>query len=133
QPKWPNEAARAVEVQRRFQSRPPALLSPFQMGHKHYILRELQPMADRVDLTTWGGKVQRLEKFVHTVADVLAWGQLRSSGRQGSATSDELIAFASTQDWQSQLMHSAQKSAARVEAEFKVYSKAYDHGELQNG
>src|SRR5258707_272149 len=95
-------------------------------------IRELQPLADRVDLTAWGGKVQLLEKFVYTAADVLAWGQLRTSGRQGSATADELIIFASVPGWQSQLIEYAKRSAARVEADFEVFSQAYDLGQMQD-
>ncbi len=132
QPKWSNQAERVVEVQRRFQSRPPALLSALRIGRISYILRELQPLADRVDLTAWGGKVQLLEKFVYTAADVLAWGQLRTSGRQGSATADELIIFASVPGWQSQLIEYAKRSAARVEADFEVFSQAYDLGQMQD-
>ncbi len=132
QPKWANQAARVVEVQRRFQSRPPALLSAFRRGRVSYILRELQPRADRVDIAAWGGKVRRLEKFVETVAEVLAWGQLRASGRQGSATADELIAFARASGWRCQLIAYAKRSAARAEADFEVFAHAYDQGQMQD-
>ena len=132
QPKWANQAERVVEIQRRFQSRPPALLSALKRGRTSYVLRELQPLADRVDLAAWYGKVRRLEMLVHTVADVLAWGQLRTSGRQGSATADELIAFARARGWQSQVMEYAKKAAARVEADFEVFSQAFDQGQMQD-
>jgi uncharacterized protein (DUF2252 family) len=130
QPEWPNEAERVVEVQRRFQSRPPALLTALTRGSTSYMLRELQPLADRIYLAAWDGKIGRLEKLVQTMADVLAWGQLRTSGRQGSATADELIAFACNPIWQNQLMAYAKASATRIEADFEGFAQAFDQGLL---
>jgi uncharacterized protein (DUF2252 family) len=126
QPAWTSEADRAVEVQRRFQGNPPALLSAMKMENKAYGLRELQPLQDRVHLAEWDGEMERAAKVIETMAEVTAWGQLRSSGRQGSAIADELIAFGQATDWRQEVMVAARQYSAQVMADFDEYAAAYD-------
>ncbi|MFM5944446.1 MAG: DUF2252 family protein, partial [Dolichospermum sp.] len=93
QPEWENSATRVVAIQQRLQGTSPALLEAINDGDKSYLLRELQPEEDAVSLQAWNGKLGRLEKLIETMAEVTAWDQLRSGGRQGSAITDELINF----------------------------------------
>ena len=51
QPKWATEAARVVTVQRIVQAIYPARLAVISDGTRSYVLKELQPAADRLDLT----------------------------------------------------------------------------------
>jgi uncharacterized protein (DUF2252 family) len=46
-----------------------------------------------------GGGLDRIEEVVSTMGRLLAWDQLRACGRSGSASADELIAFAQRDDW----------------------------------
>ncbi len=126
QPKWSSQAGRVVAVQKQFQSMPPAMLSAIKMGQKAYVLRELQPFEDKVALTAWNGKRQRLEELVETQAQILAWGHLRGSGWQHAATADDLISFGASSDWQTALSHYAHKYAAQVEDDFNQFAEAYD-------
>jgi len=126
QPAWASEAERVVVNQARFQSMPPALLTVVTMGRRHFILRELQPLEDRVNLADYDGRLARAAKVIVTMAEVTAWGHLRCSGRQGSATADELIAFGHTPGWQAEVLHYARGYAAQVMADFKEYATVYD-------
>jgi uncharacterized protein (DUF2252 family) len=94
QPEWDNEAKRIVTIEQRMQGTPAALLTEILLDGKSYVMRELQPSQDKINLAEWNGKLGRLEKVLKTMAEVTAWAQLRSSGRQGSAIADDLITFA---------------------------------------
>jgi len=125
QPKWTSEADRISAIQHRFQESPPALLKPLELDRKSYVLRELQPTADRVNLAAWNGKIKRLKKVIQTMAEVTAWGQLRSGGRQGSAIADDLIAFAEdAADWHPLLLDYARSYAVQVETDFTLFRDA---------
>jgi uncharacterized protein (DUF2252 family) len=125
QPAWNNEAERITAIQFRCQESSPALLTPLTLDGQSFVLRELQPTADRVDLSQWNGKIKRLQRVVQTMAELTAWGQLRSSGRQGSAISDDLIAFAEDAPrWQQAVLDYAQSYAAQVEADYRVFQAA---------
>ena len=132
QPDWQTEAARIVAIQTRVQAFPPALLSATAIGQTPYLIKELQPStgpADRVKLNQLDRSLARLERFLATIGQVVAWGQLRSSGRQGAASADELIHFAHAQDWQPQLLDYAQHYSQKVQADWQEFQGAI---ELQN-
>jgi len=128
QPKWRNEAARAIAVQRRMQAVPLAFLHDMEIDGVAYLLREMQPIADRVSLAEAARQDGAIESLVSAMADCLASAQLRSSGRQGSATADELMAFGAKSKWRSELLDAAIEAARQVEADWAAYSQAYDDG-----
>ncbi|MBE9011968.1 DUF2252 domain-containing protein [Pseudanabaenaceae cyanobacterium LEGE 13415] len=122
QPDWNNQAERITAIQDRFQESPPALLTPLVIQNQPYVLRELQPTADRVNLESKNGKIKRLKKVIKTMAEVTAWGQMRSTGRQNSAIADELIAFAATaSEWHPKVMDYARSYAAQVERDYQAF------------
>lgn len=128
QPAWESEAQRVVDIQRRCQAVSQALLHAVEFKHGPYVLRSLQPSEDRVALDAWNGKLPRLESVVNNMAELSAWAQLRSGGRQGSATADELIAFSERKDWQMPLVELATQCEAQVIEDWKAYCEAYDRG-----
>jgi uncharacterized protein (DUF2252 family) len=128
QPRWINEAERAVTIQRWFQNVPPALLAAIEMNGKSYVLRELQPQEDKVNVEFLGGKVRRLERLVKTIAQVIAWGQLHSCGRQSSAPSYDLMNFSQKFPGRNALLKYAQEYAAQVEVDYHAFCSAYDSG-----
>lgn len=128
QPAWESETQRVVEIQRRCQAVSQALLHAVEFRHGPYVLRSLQPSEDRVALDAWNGKLPRLESVVNNMAQLSAWAQLRSGGRQGSATADELIAFGERKDWQMPLVELAVQCEAQVIEDWKAYCEAYDRG-----
>ena len=128
QPEWKNHAERIVAIQRRIQAIPPALLHPVLVNRQPYVLRELQPSSDRLNLECWGGKLRRLEKVMVSMGEITAWAQLRSTGRQGSAINDQLVEFARSDGWQQEVIGYSRMYSARLEADYKEYCEAYDSG-----
>jgi uncharacterized protein (DUF2252 family) len=121
QPQWDSEAARIVAIQQRVQGTPPALLGTVMHEGQSYVLRELQPLQDKVRLNLWNGKLRRLEKVMKTMGKITAWDQLRSGGRQGSTIADELIQFATNSHWRSGLLDYAQDYTTQVEEDYRAF------------
>lgn len=132
QPEWQNDADRIVEIQQRVQAAAPALLSTMTMGDKHFVVKELQPVEDKLDLTHLQGRNKRCSQFIATVGTITAWGLLRSGGRQGSATGDELIEFARRSgDWKGYVADYAAKYAGKILRDYTIFCKAYDNNALK--
>jgi uncharacterized protein (DUF2252 family) len=126
QPSWPNDAERIVRVQHRMQAISPALLRAIDLDGAHFVLRELQPTEDRLALEHWHGKLGRLCKVMTTIGHLVAWAQLRSSSRDGSARIDDLIAFAAQRPWRRELVRAAAEYSRRVERDWRVFRKSSD-------
>jgi uncharacterized protein (DUF2252 family) len=121
QPYWNSQAEREVAIQERVQGTSPALLSALEFQGKPYVLRELQPFQDKVDLNLCAGKLGRLQKLMQTMGEVVAWDQLRSGGRQGSAIADDLIRFANSSDWRNPILDYAQSYSVQVEHDYQEF------------
>jgi uncharacterized protein (DUF2252 family) len=130
QPRWRNEAERVVTIQDRMQVVAPALLHAVTLEKKGFILRELQPTEDRLDLEECRGNWGKLDDVMQTMGNVVAWSQLRSAGRQGSAIADDLVAFAGTSGWQTEVLRFARSYAKRVTADWQEFRKAYQGGNV---
>lgn len=128
QPRWSTEAHRVVAVQKRFQAVSMAFLQPVTLVDAPYVLRGLQPSEDRVDLATWHKHLRRLEGVMKAMGELVAWGQLRSGGRDGSAVIDELIDFADQSKWRRDLLDAAEHCAELVDKDWATYAQAYDDG-----
>jgi uncharacterized protein (DUF2252 family) len=126
QPMWNNPAERVAAIQARMQAVTPALLTTVTIAECAFTLKELQPTADGIDVKQWDRKPRRLERAVRTMGDILAWNQARSSGRQGSAMTDDLIRFGQDASWREPLLHYAQQYAAQVSADYRAFCAAYD-------
>lgn len=130
QPEWPSEAARIATVQRHCSAVPPAFLRTLEWNADSYVVRELQPEDDRVRLRDWEKHPKKLGDAIITMAVVCAWMHLRGAAWRGSASVDEIVAFAHDDRWPSSLMHCAQSASARTELQFQQFARAYDNGEL---
>ena len=133
QPEWVSEAERVVALQRRMQAVSMAFLHPVVMNGKSYVLRALQPLEDRVPLAKYHKHIDYMVGVVRVMGECVAWAQLRSSGRQGSAIADELIDFAGGKKWRPKLLKSAFELANQVHADWQTYCEAYDDGAFQSG
>lgn len=133
QPRLGNEAEREVAVQQRMQAVGPGLLQPVTVGGKPFVLRALQPAEDRLDLGALtlhrGGG---LHHSLATMGRLVAWAQLRSAGRQGSATADELIDFGrrgrGPGKWRDRLVQASGDAAAQVREDSALFDQACDAG-----
>jgi len=123
QPSWPNEADRIVKIQYRMQAISPALLHAVSIRRRYFVLRELQPSEDRLALEHWYGKLGRLREVVVTIGRVVAWAQLRSSSRDGSARIDDLIEFAHRKNWRRELLRAARTCAATVQRDWRAFRR----------
>ncbi len=123
QPVWHSQAERIVTIQRRVQAIAPAFLHAVDVDDESYVLRELVPGEDRVRLEAYVNRPAALEQLVVTEANVMAWGQLRASGRQGAAIADELIAFGRDTSWRQKMLAYARDYAERVKRDQSEFAK----------
>ena len=127
QPIWPSEAARVVGIQHRAEAIQPSLLDFVTIQGKPYVLKELQPITDRlvIDKRTTEGS---LAGALTTMAQATAWSHLRSGGRDGSATADQWVAFSHDPRWMRAVLSHARKAKATTTRDFAEYARAYDAG-----
>jgi uncharacterized protein (DUF2252 family) len=128
QPPWSTEAHRVVAAQLRLQAVSAAFLHPVVVGASPYVLRGLQAEEDRVDLGRSRRSPGDLGRVVETMARIVAWAQLRSAGRQGSAIADELIDFAGRVKWKTKLLAESETCALQVRRDAATFDEAYDDG-----
>jgi uncharacterized protein (DUF2252 family) len=127
QPRWKSEAARVVEVQRRMQAVSMAFLQPVTFGERSFMLRALQPAEDRVRLDASRSGPEAIAEVMRSMGGIVASAQLRSSGRDGSASADELIDFGQAK-WRKALLGAARDCAEQVGKDWAAYCTAYDDG-----
>lgn len=128
QPRWQSEAHRVATLQQRMQAIPMAFLHPVAIGRRAFLLRELQPSEDRVALDRESASLDHVRGVLGAMAELVAWAQLRASGRGGSATADELVDFGHALKWRQKLVAVARECAAQVEADWRTFSEAFDDG-----
>lgn len=133
-PIFATEADRILTCQHRSQASPPALLAALHGQTTTYILRELQPTADKIDLEKVKNKPKRLLNLTTAMAQVTAWGHLRSSGRNGSASADDLKHWATMGDlgdrWRTDLLTWVQTATATTRTDYQTFTQAWKQGEL---
>ena len=105
-----------------------AFLHPVVIEGTPYVLRGLQPVEDRVALNKWRGDFALLEHTLAAMAQLTAWSELRSSGRQGSAIVDELIEYWGKRSRRGKLLEMAVQCKRQTERDWKEYCKAFDRG-----
>ena len=89
QPKFRNDAERIVVAQGLFLAVPPAFLRAVKFAGEGWVLRELLPSEDRVDVGQ--APEPAFTGYAEALGAVAAWGHLRASGRKGAANGDELV------------------------------------------
>jgi len=124
QPDWPDEASRAVAIQKRMQAVDHSFLQAVNLAGRPCILKELQPSEDRVAIGEWGKKLDRLKEVTSTMGSILAWDQLRATGRSGSASADALIAFAQRSDWAAEMLGAAEAMAQTTRQQWQDFTEA---------
>ena len=128
QPEWIGEAHRVKEIQSRMQFTSIALLEHVEYGDTSYTIRELQLPQDKMNIDLVELKKGEFELLITEMAKVTASAQIRSSGRQGSAITDELIAFGSRLDWQEIALDFSKTYFAQVQRDYADFCLAYDEG-----
>ena len=131
QPVFATQAQRIVTLQTRMQAVAVAFLHPVLFDGRPFVLRGLQPSEDRV---VWGlrGQTQgERQALVRTLGQILAWAQLRSAGRGGSALVDELVDFGRDTDWRGPLLLASEVCARQVRKDCADFNAGFDAGGLR--
>jgi len=123
QPRWENEAHRVATIQYFMQYVPVDRLGWTRTAPVAYLLRELQPIEDRVDhdLLT----AADFDDFVDQWAGLLASAHLRSAGWNGSAPLQALMDYASqlTGENARRLLAAAGEAARRQRRQFAAFRR----------
>jgi uncharacterized protein (DUF2252 family) len=128
QPDFGSEGKRVVAIQRVMQAVAPALLQPVHFENHSFVLKELQPMVDRLALDEWRRKPKRIKEAIVGMAHVSAWAHLRGCGHYGASSAEALQAYAATRRWHEAVERLAQKAAQRTHEAWRVYAEDYDSG-----
>jgi uncharacterized protein (DUF2252 family) len=131
QPKWNDEAERVIQVQQRMQNVSPALLDAVIFKGDSYVLQEMQPAEDCINFELIKDRYNDIYQVIDDMALLAASSQLRSSGRQGSAIADTLIAFGQNDQWQKSILNYSQLYAGQVEKDYKQYMTDYKAGKFK--
>lgn len=131
QPRWDGEAERVTSIQQRMQAMSAAFLHPVMHAGETFVLRALQPSEDRLPFDRFCTERDLFDGALDMMGQCLAWAQLRSSGRQQSATADALIDFAVRRKWRRQVAAAATAMATQVAADWQTYASAYDAGQFE--
>jgi len=93
QPAWADEAQRVVDVQDICEAACPAYLTALLLGGRSFVVRELQPVEDRIALDQLARRPKRFADTLASMAEVAAYAHLRAAGRLGAASPDAMIEF----------------------------------------
>lgn len=126
--RWPTQAQRVVTTQRVAQAISPALLHAVTIGGRPFVLKELQPMTDRLALERWDGRIERLESTVASMGAVTAWAHLRTCYRYGASTVEDLQRYVARAPWQRALPGLAARCSRLSLEQWSAYCKVYDAG-----
>jgi uncharacterized protein (DUF2252 family) len=128
QPAWTSEAERVVAVQHRMQNVNPALLSITGFAGDPFVIKEMQPTADKIDFVVIRDRYKDMACVIEDMAFLSASAMLRSAGRQGAALPDELIAFGTDTHWQQGVIDYSTAYAAQVKKDYIAFFKEYKAG-----
>lgn len=131
QPQWPSEAHRVVQDQTWLQAVPPALLQVASLDDQSFVLRALQPVADKLNFNHFGHSKAAFRAALPDFAQLLAWAHLRAAGRHGAATPDVLQAYgADAEHWKEEVLDFTIDAAAAVKKDFRAFRAACRTGAL---
>ena len=106
----------------------PALLQAMHFENKPFVLKELQPVVDRLAISQWRAKPKRIVHAVQGMGHVTAWGHLRSCGHYGATSPEALQEYVASGRWRSGVERLAKRAAVRTERAWRQYVKDYDSG-----
>ena len=131
QPRWPSEAHRVAQAQTWLQAVPPALLQAVSLNGQPFVLRALQPVADKLDFSHFDHNKATFRAALPDFARLLAWAHLRAAGRHGAAVPDVLQAYgAAAEQWQEGLLRFADVATAQVKRDYRAFKDACRTGAL---
>jgi uncharacterized protein (DUF2252 family) len=124
QPQWLNQATRVMKVQQLVQPAPPAVLAAIEFNGNSYLLRELQPTQDKIELKAGKISLDQLEELIKTIAQATALAHLHGSDKLGAAITQDFISFGQSSDWQQQILTYAINYVSQVKLDYQYFCKA---------
>jgi len=121
QPNWQTQAQRASTIQKNMQGTSPAILLTVEDGEQSFLLKELQPKEDKVNLKQLKQEINNFEQLLKTMTNLAASSQLRAAGKFGSDIPDRLIEFASQKDWPGEILSYSQNYSLQVKQDYQDY------------
>jgi hypothetical protein len=86
---------------------------------------------DKLDLKAWNGNEPLFEALARDLGFLVAWSELRSSGRDGSATINELMAFAARRRWRKAVLGWAKEYEGVAKRDWKDFREAYQDNAVE--
>ncbi|MFJ1253511.1 DUF2252 family protein [Cupriavidus sp. CuC1] len=128
QPAWGTDASRVAHIQHAMQAASPALLSAVAMGggpgDPSYIVKSLQPTADRVNLGPHTDRAS-LNVVLLTMARSAAWAHLRGCGHEAADRIEQLQEFAAGSRWRAPVLRLARHGCEMAQAQWKDFAEDY--------
>jgi hypothetical protein len=84
-------------------------------------MQEMQPAKDSINFRLLRDRYRDMYSVIDSMAMLTASAQLRSSGQDGSATTDELKAFGLEEGWQEAVLKYAGQYALRVKEYYEAF------------
>ncbi len=131
QPKWSSEADRVVAVQGLMQYAPPRFIGVAPVGDEKFVVKQMQPSAQKIDHTLCHKKMKNVETVMTTMAKALASAQIRSASRKGSAGVEELMKFSLQSMWQASLVQTAVDYTKVMKEYFREYQTLFRKGKMK--
>ena len=128
QPAWESEAERVIDIQQRMQNVSPAFLSPVIFKDEPFVLKHMQPTADKINFGLIKDRIDDIDEVINNMGVLTASAQLRSGGRQGSAITDELIAFGENNQWEDIILKYALQYTKQVKKDYEEFTVGYKKG-----
>ena len=122
QPKWKSESERVAVTQNQAQAATQALLQAVQFEGRSFVLRELMPTNDKIDLAKSRGN--ELAQTIRDMGEIVGWANLRTAGHRGASGVEELIAYGKEPKWQDKLIVCASDCAERTEKQWREFAKS---------
>jgi uncharacterized protein (DUF2252 family) len=126
QPKWKSEAERVAVTQHDVQANAPALLRPVLWKGRSFLLHELAPTSDRLEIERWRDAPDdgQVEASLRAMGQIVGWGFLRSSARRGAALPVELMEFGrNARPWEGALIECARECARRNKQQYEAFAR----------
>ncbi len=130
QPHWDDDSERITSVQGMMQYALPRYMGTLDMEGKPYVLKQLQPSSQKIDHTVCDRKMKNVETVMTTMAEAVASAQIRSASRKGSASVEELMAFAHLSVWKEDLVKLALEYTIVMKGYFREYGALYRSGKM---
>lgn len=123
QPTFDNEAIRVKNVGYMMQFNSPAFLTSVEIDGIWYLVKEMQLVENKMAVADFEKDFKGLSEVAVEMARLMAYAHLRSSGRMGSSTIDELRKFANKHQWQKDIIELCGDMAKKNSKYFKEFCK----------